>query len=59
LCPHCGALGQRCLGFCTVCNTAVCEHCGNVQYAGGKQEPIHNECLHRANDSFSMIKFVK
>jgi ribosomal protein L37AE/L43A len=59
VCPHCGSLGMRRIGYCKVCNLTVCEHCGNVQYAGGQQEPMHNDCLRNAGDTFSMIKFVK
>lgn len=58
-CPHCGAVGTLRLGHCKVCGLAVCERCGNVQYAHGEREATHNECLNKSGDSFSMIKFVK
>jgi len=58
-CPHCGAVGSKRLGPCSVCGLAVCERCGNVQYVGGERRITHNECLGKSGDSFSMIKFVK
>jgi len=47
------------LGHCSVCGLAVCEKCGNIQHVKGEKQVIHNECLHRSGDSFSMIKFIK
>jgi len=58
-CPHCGAVGTARIGHCSVCGLAVCEKCGNIQHVKGEKQVIHNECLHRSGDSFSMIKFVK
>jgi len=58
-CPHCGAVGTRRLGSCDVCGLVVCERCGNVQHSGGECRIIHDVCLRKSGDSFSMIKFVK
>lgn len=59
LCAHCGSMGAVRLGYCKVCRIAVCEKCGNTQYAHGEKEVTHNTCLDQTGDSFSMIKFVK
>ena len=58
-CPHCGATAARRLGHCKVCGLAVCELCGNIQHVHGDTEVVHNECLHKTGDSFTMIKFVR
>lgn len=58
-CAHCGAIGAARLGPCDVCGMAVCERCGNVQHTGGERKIVHNSCLDKSGDSFSMIKFVK
>lgn len=58
-CPHCGAVGSRRLGACDVCQLTVCERCGNYQHIGGSKRLVHDECLRKTGDSFSMIKFVK
>lgn len=58
-CPHCGAVGTRRLGPCNVCDLAACEKCGNIQHVGGEKQIVHDECLHKSGESFSMIKFVK
>jgi hypothetical protein len=58
-CPHCGSTATRQLGECSVCHRIVCEHCGNLQIAGGARKVTHRECLKNADDHFSMIKFVK
>jgi hypothetical protein len=36
----------------------VCEKCGNIQHSHGEREVVHDECLKKSSDSFSMIKFV-
>jgi hypothetical protein len=59
MCRHCGAPDARKLGFCSVCELAVCDHCGNVQYVRGERRIVHNACLRNDENSFSMIKFVK
>ena len=59
LCPHCGASDVLRFGECHICMGTVCEKCGNVQYIKGERKIVHDECLGRAADSFSMIKFVK
>jgi hypothetical protein len=59
MCPHCGSTNTRRLGECSVCHRVVCEHCGNVQIAGGIRAITHRECLKKADGHFSMIKFVK
>ena len=46
-------------GPCNVCEGTVCEKCGNVQYIKGERQIVHDECLGKTADSFSMIKFVK
>lgn len=58
-CPHCGAVSAVRLGSCKVCGLSVCEKCGNIQHSHGEREVVHNECLHKTGDSFTMIKFVK
>ena len=58
-CPHCGAVGTKRLGGCSVCELTVCERCGNYQHIAGERKLVHNECLHKTGDSFSMIKFIK
>lgn len=59
LCPHCGATNTIRFGECNVCAGTVCEKCGNVQYIKGERKIVHDECLDKTADSFSMIKFVK
>ena len=59
MCPHCGSVGSRRLGECSVCRHPVCEHCGNVQHSAGERKLIHHECLKRADGHFRMIKFVR
>jgi hypothetical protein len=58
-CHHCGAFGKPRIGACKVCGLSVCEQCGNIQYIQGEREIIHNACLGKSGESFSMIKFVK
>jgi hypothetical protein len=58
-CTFCGAEKSPRLGFCVVCDRAVCHQCGNVQYTGGERKVVHQECLHKHEDGFSMIKFVR
>jgi len=58
-CPHCGATSALRLGHCKVCHLSVCEKCGNIQHSHGEREILHNECLHKSDDTFTMIKFVK
>lgn len=58
-CPFCGAAEVRHFGRCSVCDHSVCEKCGNVQYSGGERKVTHRECLHRDEDGFKMIKFVR
>ncbi len=58
-CPHCGAIAATRLGQCKVCALAACEKCGNIQHVQAGREVVHNECLHKTGDSFSMIKFVR
>ena len=58
-CPHCGATNTTRFGACKVCEGTVCERCGNVQYIRGQREIVHDACLEKTTDSFSMIKFVK
>ena len=57
-CPYCGSVSARRLGECSVCHRHVCEHCGNVQIAGGVRSVTHKECLKKADGHFSMIRFV-
>jgi hypothetical protein len=59
MCPHCGSTGTRRLGECSVCGRTVCEHCGSVQFTAGTRKALHRECLKKADNHFSMIKFVK
>jgi hypothetical protein len=59
LCRHCGALDARKLGQCVVCDMAVCERCGNVQHTHGERRVIHDECLSKDENAFTMIRFVK
>ena len=59
MCSHCGSMGSTRLGHCKVCGMLVCEKCGNSQYAHGTREVVHNSCLGKTGDSFSMIKFVE
>jgi len=59
VCPHCGAENAQRIGPCSVCDCTVCEKCGNVQYIRGERRVVHDECLGKTADSFSMIKFVK
>ncbi len=59
MCPHCGASNVLRFGECHVCTGTVCERCGNVQYIKGERKVVHDECLDKTADSFSMIKFVK
>lgn len=58
-CTHCGSVGAHKLGYCTVCDLAVCERCGNTQHIQGEKQVIHDECLKKGTGGFSMIKFVK
>jgi hypothetical protein len=59
LCNHCGAVAER-VGFCSVCDLAVCTECGNYQHSGGDKVPVHDECLSELDDDgFNMIKFVR
>lgn len=58
-CAHCGAVGKRRLGYCSVCGVPACEHCANTQHLQGEKKIVHNECLGKTTDSFSMIKFIK
>lgn len=58
-CPHCGTLGTTRLGPCEVCGLTVCLKCGNTQFISGSRKIIHNECLHKAGDGFSMIKIIR
>jgi hypothetical protein len=59
MCPHCGSRDTRRIGECTVCHKSVCEHCGNVQIAGGVRKVAHRECLKNVDGHFKMIKFVR
>ena len=59
MCPYCGSESARRLGECSVCQRIVCEHCGNVQIAGGVRKVTHRECLKKADGHFKMIRFVK
>jgi hypothetical protein len=52
-------MGTARLGHCKVCSQAVCERCGNIQHVKGVREPVHDSCLAKTGDSFSMIKFIK
>ncbi len=58
-CAHCGATDSTRLGTCKVCKLTVCDNCGNIQHAHGEREVVHDECLKKTGDSFSMIKFVE
>jgi len=58
-CAFCRAESTRYLGHCSVCDHSVCEHCGNVQYSNGERKVTHRECLHKDDDGFKMIKFVR
>lgn len=59
VCPHCRAESTRYLGTCSVCDRAVCDHCGNVQFTSGERRVTHRDCLRNADDGFKMIKFVR
>jgi len=58
ICPHCGCMSARRLGVCSVCGMEVCERCGSLQLSAGERKALHRECLKKADDHFSMIKFV-
>lgn len=58
-CAFCGAENPVRIGYCCVCDHVVCDRCGNVQYSGGERKVTHRECLHKHDDGFKMIKFVK
>lgn len=59
LCMMCGANGVRRLGLCDVCGRSVCERCGNTQHIKGEKRIVHDDCLAKGDNGFSMIKFVK
>lgn len=58
-CPHCGATDTGRIGKCDVCGLTVCLKCGSTQFIKGERKPVHNECIRKAGDGFSMIKFVR
>lgn len=59
-CTHCGSTGAHRIGYCSVCDTPVCEKCGNTQITLAERKVMHDSCLRDAEaSSFSMIKFVK
>ena len=58
-CSHCGAIGSARLEKCYVCKITVCEKCGNIQHSQGETHVVHDECLHKSDGSFSMIKIVE
>jgi len=58
VCLHCGAENARTLGWCSVCNRAVCEHCGNIQFSSGARKAVHSDCLKDHSQDFKMIRFV-
>jgi hypothetical protein len=59
MCRHCGAIDSRRLGVCSVCDLAVCERCGNVQFVHGERRVTHDACLSQQDEGFTMIKFVR
>lgn len=58
-CSYCATEDPTRLGICWVCDQAVCDKCGNVQYVKGERKVVHRACLNNSDDGFSMIKFVK
>ncbi len=58
-CLTCGAKGVHRLGVCCVCGRSACERCGNTQHVQGEKRVVHDECLPKQDDGFSMIKFVR
>jgi len=61
MCTHCGSVGAQRIGFCSVCDTPVCEKCGNTQITLSERKVMHDSCLRDSADkgSFSMIKFIE
>ena len=59
MCRHCGAVKSSHLGYCSVCDMAVCEKCGNTQFVGGVRKITHDLCLRESGGGFTMIKLVK
>jgi hypothetical protein len=59
MCRHCGSFGARPLGRCSVCEGAVCDKCGNVQFSSGERRATHDKCVRHDDAGFTMIKFVK
>lgn len=60
ICTHCGSVGAQRIGLCSVCDTPVCEKCGNTQITLTGTKVMHDSCLKEsAQTSFSMIKFVE
>jgi hypothetical protein len=58
-CRFCGATHTRSLGLCSVCALSVCEQCGHVQFGSGNAKAMHEDCLRKNEDHFTMIKFVR
>jgi hypothetical protein len=56
---HCHTEKVRHLGRCNVCDRDVCDRCGNVQYVGGARRVTHDDCVHKEESGFTMIKFVR
>lgn len=59
MCHHCGATHTKHLGYCSVCEMAVCEKCGNTQFVMGERKVTHDLCLKDTGGGFTMIKFVR
>ncbi len=60
MCTHCGSLGAQRIGFCAVCDTPVCEKCGNTQITLTERKVMHDSCLRDSQKTvFSLIKFVE
>ena len=60
MCTHCGSVGAPRIGYCSVCDTPVCEKCGNTQITLTERTVMHDSCLCDSDkNSFSMIKFIK
>jgi len=47
------------MGYCCVCEMAVCEKCGNTQFVTGQRKITHDQCVRQDDAGFTMIKFVK
>ena len=59
-CSYCAATETRRLGHVLrSARSTVCEQCGNLQFVDGVRKPTHDECLHKDDGGFKMIKFIR